>query len=773
MLEAMRRSAGRMSGGAKSGGGQHAGDPSAMSFTGRLAGWSARHRWRVVLAAIALLVISFLLSSSIGVETSDVFGTGESRQGHQLIEDRFEQLPSFDSVIIKNPGLDVDDPAFQSTVEPLVQVLRGLQGVEEVESYYDAGAPHLVSNDRNVVIARVELQKAEQDQLNGFGEAVLDTVLQAENSAKDNGFELGVFGGATLNVAQEEVVSEDFQKILLITLVGALIILTLAFGSVVAALIPIGMAIVSIFTAIGVATFSSQAKPLNFNFFEMIILMGLAVGIDYSLFIINRFREERAAGRGKIEAIQVASDTTGRAVFYAGITVFVSLAGMLLTGDALFYGLGLGAMIVVVLAVIASLTLLPALISLLDHRLSWLRIPGLGRPSTGGGIWGTITDAVLARPMVYAGVTLLALIALSVPLLSLNIGDTPFTKVFDWDGAKEDGGKIGLLAHGVGLMDEHFILGEVGGLVAIVDPGEGSTVDTPAIRASTADLIAAVQQDDQFGEPIETIVNNEGDLLGISVPVRDSEDVSKANAAVLKLRDLAPAAFAGAGVDVFVAGGPAGTYDSENNTKDKAPLVFGFVLILAFLLLLVMFRSVVIPVKAIVLNLLSVGAAYGVLVLVFQEGLGEGLLNFQAAGTIEIFMPLFLFAVLFGLSMDYHMLLLSRVKEAYDAGFSNEASVSLGIKSTAALITSAAFVMVLVFAAFATSRIMFFQQIGVGLGVAILIDATIIRAILLPASMKLLGDWNWYMPKWLQWLPRVSAEGDRDVELSGASANGD
>ena len=735
-------------------------NPRVVSFTGRVAGWSARHQWVVVLGSIALLVISFLLSGSIGVKTSDVFGTGESAKGHQLIEDRFEQLPSFDSVIIKNPNLDVDDQAFRLIVDPLVEKLRDLDGVLDVESYYESGAPHLVSEDRRVVIARVELEKAEQDELTSVAEGVLKAVLEDEASAAANGFELGVFGGASLNVASEEVVGEDFQKILVISLIGALIILTLTFGTVVSALIPLVMAIVCIFTAVGVAVFVSQVKPLNFNFFEMIILLGLAVGIDYSLFIINRFREERAAGRDKIEAIRVASDTTGRAVFYAGITVFVSLAGMLLTGDALFYGLGLGAMIVVVLAVIASLTLLPALISLLDHRLNWLRIPGLGRPS-GGGIWGRITDEVLARPVIYAGVTFVALIALSVPLLSLNIGDTPITKVFDWDGAVEDGGKIGLLAHGVGLMDEHFILGEVGGLVAIVDPGEGRTVDTPAIQASTANLVAAVQQDDQFGEPIETIVNIEGDLLGISIPVTDSEDTSRANAAIEKLRELAPIAFAGTAVEVYVAGGPAGTFDAEANTITKAPIVFGFVLVLAFLLLLVMFRSIVIPIKAIILNLLSVSAAMGVLVLVFQEGVGEGLLKFESAGTIEIFMPLFLFAVLFGLSMDYHMLLLSRVKEAYDAGSSNEESVSLGIKATAVLITSAAIVMVLVFAAFATSRLMFFKQIGVGLGVAILIDATVIRAILLPASMKLLGDLNWYLPKWLEWLPRISAEGDR------------
>ena len=365
-------------------------------------------------------------------------------------------------------------------------------------------------------------------------------------------------------------------------------------------------------------------------------------------------------------------------------------------------------------------------------------------------------------------------IAVSVPLFTLDIGRTPVLKFFDWEGAVEDGGKIGITANGVVLTAEHFTLGEgSAGLLVIVDPGEGSTVDTPAIQAATANLIAAVQQDDQFGEPIETIVNIEGDLLGITVPLSDIEDMSKDKAAVEKLRELAPLAFVGADVDVFVCGWPAETLDSEDNMKDKAPLVFGFVLILAFLLLLVMFRPIIIPIKAIILNLLSVGAAYGVLVLVFQEGVGEGPLNFEAAGSIEIFMPLFLFALLFGLSMDYHMLVLSRIKEAYDAGSSNETSVSLGIKATAALITSAALVMVLVFATFATARMMFFKQIGVGLGVAILIDATLIRAVLLPARMKLLGDLNWYLPKWLEWLPRVSAEGDNAVSVSDGSTDGE
>ncbi len=281
---------------------------SSVSFTGRIAGWSARNRWKTLFAAIALLVISILLSGSLGVETSEVDGVGESQKGHALIEDRFEQLPSFESVVIKNPGLDIDDQAFRSTVDSLVEDLRGMDGVANVESFYESGSPHLVSDDRHVVIARVELEKAEQDDLNDFAEGILDLLLETESAISADGFDLGVLGGATINVAQNEVVGEDFQKILLITLIGAVVILTLSLGSIVAALIPIGLALMSIFIAVGVSTFASQAKPLNFNFFEMIILMGLAVGIDYSLFIINRYREKRAEGLDKIEAIQFASN---------------------------------------------------------------------------------------------------------------------------------------------------------------------------------------------------------------------------------------------------------------------------------------------------------------------------------------------------------------------------------------------------------------------------------------------------------------------------------
>ena len=355
-----------------------------------------------------------------------------------------------------------------------------------------------------------------------------------------------------------------------------------------------------------------------------------------------------------------------------------------------------------------------------------------------------------------------ALIALSLPVFSLHIGNPPFTSDLLPSGFE--------FKRGMELMEENFTLAETSPLMVVVDPGKDGDVNTTEIQAAVATFIEAVERDDAFVPPFGTQVSSAGNLLVINVPVAGIDDEDLAEAGVRKLRnDLVPNTLEGtAGIEVFVSDdfGAASNFDERENVKSKAPIVFAFVLGLAFLLLLLMFRSIIIPVKAIGLNLLSVGAAYGVLVLVFQKGVGESILDFEATGVIEIFMPLFLFAVLFGLSMDYHMLLLNRVKEAYDGGYSNEESVSIGIKSTAALITSAAAIMVLVFGSFILSGFVFFKQMGVGLGVAVLIDATVIRAVLLPASMKILGDWNWYLPPWMGWLPRISPERQREAEAA-------
>lgn len=738
---------------------------SGITFTGRIAGWSARHRWLVLIGTIVMLIAAFGLNGALGVETSEVMGAGEAQEGWELYEERFDIIePADELILFHNPDVDAADQEFQDTVELLVQELRegDYEGVVSVMSYYDVvsideeTAADMISANRHVVVARLVFEPAETKDLEKWVEPVMDAIAEANDDMEGTGYEVSMLGGTSANTAMNNMVDEEFGMIMMIALVGGFIILLLAFGSPIAALIPLLMALTSVFLAIGLAVPVSRLQPLNFYYYEMIVLIGLAVGTDYSLFIINRYREERENGRSRIDAIVAASSTTGRAVFYAGITVVVSVAGLILTQDSLFIGLGAGAMIAVFFSLIASLTLLPALIAILGDKLNWLRIKGLGRPAHGGGIWGFITDKVLKRPVVFAVVTLALLIAVATPLFSLHIGSTPVNT--DTIPSKLEGYRA------LELLEEHFGgMSEFNALAVIVDPGKDGDVNAPEIQDSVANFIQNLEQNQSYTPPFDIQINPAGNLLFVSVPVVNPEDESIARAAVLEMRDnVVPASFDREGYDVLVTGGSAYTIDASDNVKAKAPIVFAFVLGIAFLLLLLMFRSIIIPIKAIILNLISVGAAYGILIMVFQKGwIGESLLNFKAVGVIEIFMPLFLFAVLFGLSMDYHMLVLSRVKEAYDSGHSNEESVSIGIKATASLITSAAAIMILVFGAFAFSSAMFMKQMGVGLGVAILIDATLIRAVLLPASMKLLGDWNWYLPKWLEWLPRISPESDK------------
>ena len=737
-----------------------------LSFTGRIAGWSARLRWPVIAGAILVLVLAIVGNIVFGVRTSNVFGAGEARDGQRLLEQRFDVFePPSEILIFSNPNLSITDPDFRLEVEPLVDQLRGLDDVTSVFSYYDTELPFMASQDGHAVMAQVALEAGEQQRLLEIIDPIVITVNEANDAAVARGFEIGILGNTSGQRSFNKLIEEDFGKILVITLIGGLLILVLAFGAVVAAVIPLVMALGAIFFTVGDAVLVSRFYALNIYYYEMVVLIGLAVGIDYSLFVVNRFREERAAGYDKLDAIKVASNTTGRAVFYAGVTVAISLAGLVITNDALFIGLALGAVIVVLFAVIGSLTILPALLAVMGDSIDRFRIPFLGRNSDGRGFWGTITDAVLAKPAVLASITVLALLALSAPLFSMHIGFTPFnsqTVPENFEGKRA-----------LELMEEHFSLSATAPLWVVVDAGEGGDVEEPSVRSHVDLLLTGLEANEAFAPPFETRVNPDGNLVLVTVPVVGAEDEDLMATAVRTLREeTIPAALQGS--DNLVAlvtdnFGGATVVDQRANVRAKTAYVFAFVLSLAFLLLLLMFRSLVIPIKAIALNLLSVGAAYGVLVLVFQWGFADSLLGFEASGVIEIFMPLFLFAVLFGLSMDYHMLLLNRVKEAYDSGKSNEESVSFGIRRTAVLITSAAGIMVLVFGAFATSSVMIFKQMGIGLGVAILIDATVIRAVLLPASMKLLDDWNWYLPSWLEWLPSFSPEGKASTEPAPAS----
>ena len=700
-----------------------------------------------------MIVLAVLAIGFVGTETrDDGGGVGESGKGSELLNERF--APDRDasesaghtrraSVIFSNPSLTADSLAFKETVDSTMQAVRNLPQLLAALSYYDTRDGSLLADDGHAVLANVVLQNpddpAEHIDIGQF----LESIRQASNDAA--GFEIGVVSFRILEDELDEILTEDFNRILIYSLVIGLVILILAFRALVAAVIPLVMAIGSIFTALGIAALVSQVYPLVELYAEMILLMGLAVGIDYSLFIVSRYRTERAAGREKIDAITVAANTTGRAVFYAGITVVLSLAGLMLTRDFTFISLALGAIIVVFVAVIASLTLLPGLLSLLGDSINRLRIPFLGRESNQGGIWSTITGWVLARPVPLASLTVAALIALTIPFFSMNLG---FNAGAD---ALPDAleGKRALE-----LLEDHFSSSLILPAKVIVD---APNVNSPEIQAAVAALIQRVESDDSFLGPFVTVTDNAGTITRINVPLAGNIDDDASEDAVHLLREqIVPEAFAGTNAKTYVAGDTAEGIDFRDRMFSSAYYVFAFVLGLSFLLLLVMFRSIVIPIKALVLNLLSVGAVYGVLVMVFQWGWGISILGSKETGIIETWLPLFLFGILFGLSMDYHMLLLNRIKEEFDRHGENERAVATGIRLTAGQITSAAAVMVGVFAAFATSRILGLQQFGVGLAVAVFLDATVIRVVLLPASMKLLGNWNWYLPAWLDWLPQVT-----------------
>ena len=724
-----------------------------LSFTARLAHWSAVHRWIILLATVIVIVLAVFSIIAVGTETrDDDSGVGESGKGSALLNERFAADPSAtqparrtrrEGVIFSNPSLDANDPRFVETVESAMQSFRDLPQVIAAVSYFDTQDASMFADDGNAVLASVTLQNPEDPAGRIDIEPFVDTVRQASNQAV--GFEIGVVSFRILDDELDEILTEDFNRILIYSLVIGLVILVLAFRALVAAVIPLAMAVGSIFTAIGIAALVSQVYPLVELYAEMILLMGLAVGIDYSLFIVSRFRTERSAGWDKIEAITVAANTTGRAVFYAGITVILSLAGLMLTRDFTFISLAAGAIIVVFVAVIASLTLLPSLLSLLGDSVNRLRIPILGRESDQGGIWSTITGWVMARPVPLASLTVAGLVALTIPFFSMNLG---FNAGAD---ALPDAleGKRALE-----LLEDHFSSSLIVPAKVIVDAPD---VNTPEIRAALAALIETVGNNDAFLGPFDTATDRAGTVTRINVPLAGNIDDDQSEDAVRLLREqIVPEAFAGLNVQFFVAGDTAEGIDFRDRMFSSAYYVFAFVLGLSFLLLLVMFRSIVIPIKALVLNLLSVGAVYGVLVMVFQWGWGISILGSEETGIIETWLPLFLFGILFGLSMDYHMLLLNRIKEEYDKHGQNELAVATGIRLTAGQITSAASVMVGVFAAFATSRILGLQQFGLGLAVAVLIDATVIRVILLPASMKLLGRWNWYLPGWLEWLPQVT-----------------
>ena len=686
----------------------------------------------------------------------------ESKRADKLLEERLRGPRSISGIIVvQSDALTVDDGAFKAKVEELLQqaVALGPDKVTSGVSYYLTGDDSFVSGDRKTTL--IPLTMAGQfDDATSNAKKLLEIAREANGQ---DGFRVLVAGEASFSAESNEIDEADIQKGERIGVPVALIILLVLFGAVVAAVIPLLLALAAIIVALGATALVGQAFELVFFVTLMITMIGLAVGIDYSLIILSRYREERRAGRDKLDAIERAGATASRTVLFSGMTVVFALLGMLIVPMSIYQSLATGAILVVIAAVMAALTLLPAVLAILGDKINALRLPFLGRglqrqaDRQQGGFWNWMTRTVMRQPVVFLLVAGGLMIAAAVSVFDLKTG-------FNGVDGFPDGfqGKEAFL-----ILEKEFSFGVAAPTEIAIEGDLNSEPVREGIRR-LEDLLAA--DPDFYGEP--TLQANEAGDVGLFTAYIFGEPSSeRAVTALKRLRTQhIPEAFGEQSVTatVLVTGLTAFSADFFRIAGQFTPYVFVFVLTLSFLLLTVVFRSIVIPAKAIAMNLLSVGAAYGLLVLVFQKGVGASLLGFQQTDVIEAWLPLFLFSVLFGLSMDYHVFLLSRIRERYDQTRNNTESVAYGLRATAGLITGAALIMVAVFSGFAAGRLSGNQQVGFGLAVAVFLDATIVRAVLVPASMRLLGNFNWYLPPALRWLPDLRIEADAPA-MAGAS----
>ena len=711
----------------------------------------------LVLGIVALLISTQLLDSATTTELR-LSGGVESERARELVKSRLGSPDSItEIVVIQSDTLTVDDPAFQQKVAAVSADLVAL-GPDIVAgglNYWLTGDESLVSADRTTTIMPVNVAGDLEQAIENVEEVVHVT---SEADGRD-GFRVLVGGEASIDWERAELAESDLQQGERFGIPVALIILLIIFGSAVAAALPIGLAIVSIGVSLGIASLVGQAFELSFFVTLMITMIGLAIGIDYSLLIVSRYREELRQGESVRDAVAKTGATAGRTVLFSGFTVVFALCGMLIIPSSFFQSLGLGAIIVVLVTLAATFTLLPAVLALLGPRVNSLRLPFIGRAvarpdsagDSGGGMWDAITRAVTRLPLLSLLVVGGAMIAAAVFFFQIHTGVNG----------------VDVNPEGSFTRDAFFIL-EQEFSFGVVNPAEiviDGDVGNPEVHEAIKKLSASIEADPRFPLPPELQAFPEANLAVLSVVIAGEPSSPPAIAAVNAIRDEhIPAALTDLPVEAIVGGLSATSADFQHIVNTYTPIVFAFVLGLSFILLMMVFRSLVIPVKAIVMNLLSVGAAYGLLVVVFQKGLGADLFGFQQTDVIDLWIPLFLFSILFGLSMDYHVFLLSRIKERYDHTGDNAEAVEFGLRSTAGIITGAAVIMVVVFGAFAAGETLINQQVGFGLAVAVFLDATLVRSVLVPASMEVLGARNWYLPSFLRWLPALHIEPAEDGE---------
>jgi putative drug exporter of the RND superfamily len=718
-------------------------------MTERLARASSRRPWRVVAIWVVAVVASFpAIAMFLGdVVTADVEVTKvtESDRADELLHEGFPQTREeqerdiSEVVIVRTLRGEITGPAAVERVEALSRELREA-GATAVQA---SAGDELVSRDRDARAVLVGLGFDGDDDV----EAVYEVVQRLDD---EPAYDAAITGEVASDADEEELSGDDLRAgELFFGMPTALLILLLVFGAVVAGLVPLILAIVSILIALGLAALVGQVFELSIYTVNMLSGMGLALGIDYSLFVVSRYREERLHGREPLDAIAATSATASRAVLFSGITFVLAMIGLLLVPSTIFRSLAAGAILVGIVSVLAALTLLPAVLGLLGDRINAVRIPFFGRSAERAGtesrFWGGVVRAVMRRPVVSLLLGCGLLLALALPVLNLQTGSQGASALPDRFESKQ----------GYVLLNDEFP-GQT------TDPAEiaiGGDSASSELRSGIDRLEAEVARHPLLGDP--TLEQGErGDVARMTVPIAGDPEGEGAVDAVRDLRDdLIPRAFAGVDAEVLVGGDTAEELDYIETVDAWVVPVFAFVLGLSFVLLTIAFRSIVVPLKAIVLNLLSVGAAYGLLVLVFQEGVGNELLGLTRAENVAAWVPLFLFAVLFGLSMDYQVFLLSRIRERYRQTGDSDEAVAFGVGTTARLITGAALIIIAVFWGFAMGDLIMFQQMGFGVAVALFIDATVVRGVLVPAGMKLLGEWNWYLPGWLSWLPDAHVEG--------------
>jgi uncharacterized membrane protein YdfJ with MMPL/SSD domain len=731
----------------------------SRNLAGRMGAWSAQHQKTAIFGWFAFVIVAFALGIVTGTTKidQDTSGVGESGRADRILDAGFQQ-PASESVLIQSDTVKVTDPAFRAAVGDVVARVSNIGSVQNVRSPLEPENEGQVAESGRAVLVDFQIRGDPDDAVNK-----IDPIVAAVADAKEAhpSFFIGSFGVS----ADDEVngaFMDDLKKAGILSLPVTLIILLIVFGALVAAGIPLLLALTAIFATFGLVALPSSIVPLDDTVYELILLIGLAVGVDYSMFYLKREREERAAGRSEEAALAAAAATSGRSVLISGLTVIIAMAGMFLAGIQGMSAFAVGTIIVVAVAMLGSLTVLPAVLCWLGDRVERGHVPlvgRFGRYKTGGGLWCWIVTRVLRRPVVSVAIAGGLLVALAVPALQLRPVQAGIETYPQSLPSIQTYNRI----------QAAFPGSEIPAEVVIKAPD----VAAPEVQNAIAELEQRALATGRMHEPITVDVNAAGTVADVAISVDGAGTDAASESALAALRDDVIPETVGAlpDVEVAVTGLTAQSKDFTDKLKSVAPLVFGFVLLLAFGLMLVAFRSLVIAVKAIVLNLISIAAAYGVMVLVFQHGIGKGILGFESTAGIDSFLPIFMFVILFGLSMDYHVFILSRIREAYDRGKTTEQALAYGISTTAGVVTSAAIVMVCVFSVFATLSMLIFKQFGVGLAAAILIDATIIRAVLLPATMKLLGDWNWYLPKWLEWLPHLEDGGSPDkVEAPAAPA---